>query len=86
MASVIVSPIRAAGILAIITVFEGVVTTPGPCGGTGDGVAQTCISVPEPEIILDIEAKRDAFNACSVASKPGAAGVAPAALVAVSAT
>ena len=41
MASVIVSPIRAAGILQIITVVEGVVTTPGPCGGTGEGVTQT---------------------------------------------
>ena len=85
MASVIVSPNRAAGILAIMTVLDGVVTTPGPCGGIGEGVAQTWMSVPEPEIILDIEAKRDVFNACSVASKPGAAGVVPAALVAFSA-
>src|SRR4028119_1043960 len=41
MASRIVSPCRAAGIKAIVTVAEGVITTPGPCGGTGDGVAQT---------------------------------------------
>lgn len=41
IASVMVSPILAAGMLAIITVFEGVVTTPGPCGGMGEGVAQT---------------------------------------------
>ena len=85
MASVIVSPNRAAGILAIITVFEGVVTTPGPCGGMGEGVAQICISVPEPEIILDIEAKSDALSACSAAKAIGAAGP-TAALVAVSAT
>ncbi len=85
MASVIVSPIRAAGILAIMTVVEGVVTTPGPCGGTGEGVAQTWISVPELEIILDIEAKRVPLSVCSAAKAIGAAGP-TAALVAVSAT
>lgn len=38
-ASRIVSPIRAAGKFAIMTVAEGVITIPGPCGGIGNGVA-----------------------------------------------
>ena len=39
-ASKIVSPCRAAGIPAIITVADGVMTTPGPCGGIGKSVRQ----------------------------------------------
>ena len=40
MASRIVSPMRHAGRLFIITVAEPSITTPGPCGGTGEGVTQ----------------------------------------------
>jgi hypothetical protein len=40
MASKIVSPCLAAGIPEMKTVVEGVITTPGPCGGKGKGVKQ----------------------------------------------
>ena len=41
MASTMVSPTRQAGSLLMKTVVEPSTTTPGPCGGSGSGVAQT---------------------------------------------
>ena len=45
---------RAAGMPAILTVAEGVITTPGPWGGMGKGVVQACMSAPPAELeIID---------------------------------
>jgi hypothetical protein len=61
------SPCRAAGRLSIMTVVEAWSTTPGPWGGTGEGVVQAWMSAPEPVIMLDMEAKVLAFKVCSAA-------------------
>jgi hypothetical protein len=86
-ASNIVSPNRAAGKLAIITVAEGVITIPGPCGGMANGVTQAWISEPPAaeDIALPIAAAHDAFVASSAAFAAGAPGVPAAASVAASA-
>lgn len=86
-ASRIVSPWRAAGKFAIITVADGVITMPGPCGGIGRGVVQACMSEPPAalDIALPIAAAAAAFVASSAAFAAGAAGVPAAASVAASA-
>src|SRR5262245_28884587 len=87
-ASRTVSPIRQAGRLLISTVCEPSITTPGPCGGIGKGVAQEWMSAPpaELEIILPIDAAEAAFTDSSAAFAAGAPGVPAAARVAASAT
>src|SRR5437667_7666820 len=87
-ASRIVSPNRAAGKLATMTVMEGVITMPGPCGGRGSGVTQAWISDPPAAdvIALPIAAAAAALVACSAANAAGAPGVPAAATVAASAT
>src|SRR5215813_1821967 len=86
-ASTMVSPCRHAGSPLMSTVCEPSTITPGPCGGTGNGVAQTWISAPPapPVIMLPIEAAAVALAVCSAASAAGAPGVPAAAAVAASA-
>ena len=62
-------------------------TTPGPCGGTGDGVVQRWISdMPAiPLIMLLIAVSVAVFVACSAAYAAGAPGVPAAAAVAATA-
>ena len=43
-ASITLSPWRAAGRLPMLTVLLPLVTKPGPCGGTGQGIGQMCMS------------------------------------------
>lgn len=51
------------------TVVDGVITTPGPCGGTGVGVAHMWMSAPAAALViaLDIEDRQAALVACSAA-------------------
>lgn len=86
-ASRIVSPIRDAGRLFIITVAEPVMTTPGPWGGTGEGTAHVWISAPADALViaLDIEDSAAAFADCSAATAAGAPGVPAAAAEAATA-
>src|SRR5687767_2591463 len=88
MASRTVSPVRAAGRPLIVTVFDGLITTPGPCGGNADGVAHTWTSdnPAMPLINAPIAAAAAPFTLCSAARAAPAAGVPAAAFVAVSAT
>ena len=65
--SITLSPCRAAGRLPIMTVVEHWSTTPGPWGGTGEGVTQEWMSAPEPVIMLDMEARTLLFKVCSAA-------------------
>ncbi len=46
IASMIVSPMRQAGQFSIMTVGDPSMTTPGPCGGMGHGIAQACMLDP----------------------------------------
>jgi hypothetical protein len=87
-ASSIVSPIRAAGKFATITVAEGVMTIPGPCGGIGKGVRHAWMSDPPAadEIALPMVAAAVAFTVSSANFAAGAPGVPAAATVAASAT
>ena len=73
-ASRIVSPMRHAGRLFITTVVEPSMTTPGPCGGIGNGVTQVWISAPPAEelIIEPIDAAAAAFVVSSAAFAAGA--------------
>src|SRR5262245_39481966 len=82
-ASRMVSPWRHAWRLLMITVWLPVVTTPGPCGGSGSGVAQTWMSAPPaaPLIMLPIVAAAVAFTVSSAAFAAGAPGVPAAASV-----
>src|SRR5688572_15802962 len=86
-ASSIVSPCLAAGKLATITVADGVMTMPGPCGGIGSGVAHACMSEPPAAavIALPIAAAAPDLTSSSAALAAGAAGVPAAATVAASA-
>jgi hypothetical protein len=85
--SMIVSPIRDAGRLLISTVGLPSITTPGPCGGTGEGVTHAWISAPIEALAIAevIAASVEAFSVCSAASAAGAPGVPAAAFVAASA-
>lgn len=69
IASKIVSPTRQAPRLFIITVLEGVITTPGPWGGTGDGVVHMWMSAPPAAAVMapPIAAADDVFRVCSAA-------------------
>jgi hypothetical protein len=55
--------------LFIITVVEPSITTPGPCGGTGEGVAHIWISdIPARLVIVLLKAASAAdFADCSAA-------------------
>src|SRR5258705_14021261 len=77
MASRIVSPIRQAPRLLIMTVFEGVITTPGPCGGMGKGGAHILISAPPApaEIVALIAPASAVFSVSSASLAAGAPGV-----------
>lgn len=87
MASRIVSPIRDAGRLLIITVAEPSITRPGPCGGIGRGVTHAWMSAPPDaaEIALDIELKAAVLAASSANFAAGAPGVPAAAVEAATA-
>src|SRR5205085_4675372 len=61
-ASMTLSPIRTAGRLLMRTVALPLVTKPGPCGGMGQGMGQTCISA-----MLAIEEKVDEAAAAAAA-------------------
>jgi hypothetical protein len=72
----------------IMTVAHPSMTTPGPCGGRGNGVAQAWMSAPiaEEVIIEPIDAAAVAFAVSSAALAAGAPGVPAAAKVAACAT
>src|SRR5688500_16007623 len=86
-ASRIVSPCRAAGKLATITVADGVITMPGPCGGAGSRVAHAWMSEPPAAALIaePIAAAAPALTSSSAALAAGAPGVPAAATVAASA-
>src|ERR1700720_2881138 len=88
IASRTVSPWRHAGRLLMTTVFEPLITTPGPCGGIGKGVAHMWISAPPAaaEICAPIAAPAAVFAASSAALAAGKPGVPAAATVAACAT
>jgi hypothetical protein len=83
-----VLPTKQAGRLLMSTVAHPSITTPGPCGGIGNGVTQAWISAPPAkEVIIEpIDAAAAALVASSAALAAGAAGVPAAARVAASAT
>src|SRR5664279_4104188 len=96
MASTIVSPMRHAGAFSIETVAEPSMTTPGPCGGMGHGMAQVwTLAPPAPAIVVmmpPIEAAADnlaasasALAVVAAATATGAPGVPAAATAAASA-
>jgi len=85
--SITVSPMRQAGRLLIITVFEPSITKPGPCGtGIGGvGMGHMCMLAPVEAIapaIAFAAVVRAIFPAVSAAIAAGAAGVPDAAFVA----
>src|SRR5258708_4673011 len=86
MASRIVSPWRHAGRLLISTVWLPSMTTPGPCGGTGRGVVQTCLSAGVALMRALIAASAVVLTSSAAAFAAGPPGVPAAAVAAASAT